>query len=122
MNENPNQKGHEAAGLNSTSLQHRKVLADDCHVPFVGILEGARQRFALEELGNHLTHVPPLLDRNLSDTRPRSVLTRESDITHRENALGTRYHQERINRKPSHSIFWDTERLHNRRSTDACSP
>ena len=68
MNENPYQPSYEPAGSNSTSLEHRKVLADDCHISLVKISEGTPGGFAFELLGNLPAHVVSLLDRNLGNT------------------------------------------------------
>src|SRR3954462_12069731 len=87
MDEHPDQPGHEPAQSNPTSLQHRKVLADDCHISLVEISEGTPRGFAFELSGNHLAYVASLLDRNLGNARQRpSLLTQDGHIADGENA------------------------------------
>ena len=105
----------EPAGSNPTSLQHRKVLADDRHVSLVEVSERTPWRSAFELSGNHLAHIMSLLDRNLGNPRQRpSALTQGRHIAHSENAVDARDHQEGIDRESSGSVGRDTDRLHDR--------
>ena len=100
-----------------------KFLPTTAMFPLSKYRKGRRGARAFELSGNHLAHVASLLDRNLGNTRQRSsVLTQGSHIAHGENAVDARHHQERIDRKSSGSIGRDAERLHDRRSRDACRP
>ena len=115
MDEHPYQPCDEPAGSNSTALKHRKVLADDGHASLVKITERTSRRSAFELSCNYPAHVAALLDRNLGNTRQRSsVLTQGSHITHGENAVDARDHQEPIDWESSGSIGRDAERLRDR--------
>ena len=123
MDEHPYQPGQEPGQSDPTSLQHCKILADDCHISFVEISERTPGHSAFELLGNHPTDVVSLLDRNLGHTRQRSFAFYQGrHVAHSENAVDARHHQKRVDWESSGSIGWDAKCLHDRRSRDARRP